>query len=237
VLKLFEPWTRRLDMTHEQAVRHWLDVHVPLVKDTLGERTLRYVANVGLESSFGTSQPQAPPYDGIAEHWLDVETPEEVVELLRANAPALAPDSRRFIGLGAPMVMEQVVQVERERGHRGVKMMFLLTRRPELTREQSDEYWLERHAPLVRDSLGDALVRYATNIALPAAFGDWPDRAAPYDGIAELWFDCTPEAWFELVGKLASVLLPDERAFLGTYQLFVADERLQKGDVDQPLPT
>jgi uncharacterized protein (TIGR02118 family) len=238
VLKLFEPWTRRLDMTHDQAVRHWLDIHVPLVKAALGDLTLRYVANIGLPWSVdGGAAPQAPPYDGIAEHWLDVEEPQEVVELLRRNAPALAPDSALFIGCARPMVMRQVVQLDSGRAHRGVKTMFLLTRRPEMTREQSDAYWLERHAPLVRETLGDVLVRYATNLALPAGFGAWaPDEAAPYDGIAELWFDGTKEEVFARVAQEVDVLIPDERAFLGTYRMFVSDERLQKGDPDAPLP-
>ena len=136
------------------------------------------------------------------------------------------------------MVMRQVVQVDSGRAHRGVKTMFLLTRRPEMTREQSDAYWLERHAPLVRETLGDALARYATNLALPAGFGDWaPDEAAPYDGIAELWFDGDVEKTFALVASLADVLIPDERAFLGTFRMFVSDERLQKGDAGGPLPT
>jgi uncharacterized protein (TIGR02118 family) len=237
VLKLFEPWTRRQDMTHDEAVRHWLDVHVPLVKEALGERTLRYTANVGLSASMDpASPPTAPPYDGIAEHWLDVGDPEEVVELLKANGPALAPDSRKFIGAARPMVMEQVVQFDGGRAHRGIKTMFLLTRRPEMTREQSDAYWLEQHAPLVRESLGDALARYATNIALPAGFDDWPGQAAAYDGIAELWFDISQEEMFDLVRSLADVLLPDERAFLGTYRMFVSDELLQKGGADELLP-
>lgn len=237
MLKLFEPWTRRPEMTHEAAVRHWIDVHVPMVKEALGERTLRYVANVGVPASpSGEAPPSAPPYDGIAEHWLDVDSPEEVVELLQANGPRLAPDSNLFIGCAQPMVMDQIVQVDRGRAHRGVKTMFLLTRRPEMTREQSDAYWKEQHAPLVRDSLGEALVRYATNIALPAGFDGWPGQAAPYDGIAELWFDLDQEEMFALVRSLAHVLLPDERAFLGTYRMFVSDERLQKGGADAALP-
>jgi hypothetical protein len=239
LLKLFEPWTRRLDMTHEQAVRHWIDVHVPLVRDALGDLTLRYVANVGLPVRPGgpDAAEQAPPYDGIAEHWLDVSSPQEVVEALRRNAPALAPDSAHFIGLGRPMVMRQVVQIDRGRPHRGVKALFLLTRRPEMTRAQSDAYWLEHHAPLVRETVGDKLARYATNLALPAGFGGWADdEAAPYDGIAELWWDLPADEMFAFVAEAAAVLIPDERAFLGTYRMFVADERLQKGGADEPLP-
>ena len=36
MIKLLELWTRRPDMTHEQAVRHWTEVHAPLVKKTFG---------------------------------------------------------------------------------------------------------------------------------------------------------------------------------------------------------
>jgi EthD domain len=47
MIKLLELWTRRPDMTHEQAVRHWTEVHAPLVKKTFGDKILKYVTNVG----------------------------------------------------------------------------------------------------------------------------------------------------------------------------------------------
>ncbi len=31
MIKLFELWTRRPDMTHEEAVRHWTEVHRELL--------------------------------------------------------------------------------------------------------------------------------------------------------------------------------------------------------------
>jgi EthD domain len=40
MIKLFELWTRRSDMTHEEAVRHWTEVHAPLVKKTFGEKII-----------------------------------------------------------------------------------------------------------------------------------------------------------------------------------------------------
>ena len=61
MIKLLELWTRRPDMTHEQAVRHWTEVHAPLVKKTFGDKILKYVTNVGLpldtRAGRGTKRP------------------------------------------------------------------------------------------------------------------------------------------------------------------------------------
>jgi EthD domain len=71
MIKLLELWTRRPDMTQEQAVRHWTEVHAPLVKKTFGDKILKYVTNVGLPlDTRGWSRKEAPPYDGIAEFWI-----------------------------------------------------------------------------------------------------------------------------------------------------------------------
>lgn len=83
-------------------------------------------------------------------------------------------------------------QAERQRMF---KLVYMLCRRPELTREQFQQYWLNTHGPLVRsyaEVLG--IRRYVQthtastdmNEQLVASRGI---EAAPYDGIAELWYD------------------------------------------------
>ncbi len=117
-----------------------------------------------------------------------------------------------------------------------IKLLFCLRRLPHLSREAFQQYWFERHAPLVRAHatvLG--IRRYvqthtlddAVNAALQASRGG-PDA---YDGVAELWWDsaealaaatATPE------GRAAgAALLEDERKFIDLERspLFVAVER------------
>lgn len=113
MIKLLEMWNRRPDMTHDQAVHHWLNVHAPLVKKTLGPKIIRYVTNVGLPLDVrGWSKDEAPPFDGIAEFWLDIE-PADLEAVIRETAHILQPDERQFIGTYRPMLVREVIQKDR----------------------------------------------------------------------------------------------------------------------------
>lgn len=104
-----------------------------------------------------------------------------------------------------------------------IKLVFSLRRKPELTREGFQHYWLETHGPLVRshaEVLG--IRRYVQVHALPEnvqVLLQTSRRAPPaYDGVAELWYDD-----LESIGRAASTeegraaglaLLEDERRFI-----------------------
>ena len=104
-----------------------------------------------------------------------------------------------------------------------IKLTFVLRRLPTLTREEFQDYWLNRHAPLVasvREVLG--IQRYMQLHSLPdeVSAGIQASRGAPapYDGVAQLWFDS-----FEALAAQASdpkareagrLLLEDERKFI-----------------------
>jgi TetR/AcrR family transcriptional regulator len=126
------------------------------------------------------------------------------------------------------------------RTHRGasmVKLMFCLRRLPTLSTEQFQDYWLNKHAPLVRTvapllrirryvqshSFLDA--RLAPGIA--ARSGSVP----PYDGVAELWWDSIEDviaAGFTSESRAAGrKLLEDERRFidLGQSPLYFVREK------------
>jgi uncharacterized protein (TIGR02118 family) len=118
-----------------------------------------------------------------------------------------------------------------------IKLVFCLRRLPQLSREEFQRYWFERHAPLVRSHAAALKIRryvqthtgeQPLNDALQTSRGG-PDA---YDGVAELWWDsaealaaatATPE------GQAAgAALLEDERRFidLAGSPLFVAVERV-----------
>ena len=117
-----------------------------------------------------------------------------------------------------------------------IKLVFCLRRLPQLSREEFQRYWFERHAPLVRSHAAALKIRryvqthtseQPLNDALQGSRGG-PDA---YDGVAELWWDsaealaaatATPE------GQAAgAALLEDERRFidLARSPLFVAVEQ------------
>ena len=83
----------------------------------------------------------------------------------------------------------------RMKGIRMLRLVYVLRRRPEMTREEFQRYWRENHGPLVAsvaDKLG--IKRYQqvhTGYDEFAIGGDAVrgDVAEPYDGVAELWFD------------------------------------------------
>jgi uncharacterized protein (TIGR02118 family) len=75
-----------------------------------------------------------------------------------------------------------------------IKLTFVLTRRPELTREAFQAYWLDHHAPLVKRFQAVLRIRrYVQLHSLPldVSEGIRASRGGPegYDGVAQLWWD------------------------------------------------
>ena len=103
------------------------------------------------------------------------------------------------------------------------KLCFALRRAPQLSREEFQRYWRERHAPLVekhRDAL--RIRRYVQLHTLDHPLNE-PLRSSrggpePFDGVAELWWDseedlnaavATPEG-----AAAGAELLEDEKRFI-----------------------
>lgn len=77
-----------------------------------------------------------------------------------------------------------------------IKLVFALRRRPELSLQEFQTYWRETHAPLVAARADVLQIRryvqvHTTDLpGLHAAFQRRNGGApAPFDGVAELWFD------------------------------------------------
>jgi uncharacterized protein (TIGR02118 family) len=104
-----------------------------------------------------------------------------------------------------------------------VKLVFCLTRRSGMEETEFHRYWRDEHAPLVAshaDALG--IRRYVqahtTYPPLNAALAGSRQAPAPYDGIAELWFDSV-DALLAMTGTpegaaAGAALLIDERRFI-----------------------
>jgi uncharacterized protein (TIGR02118 family) len=105
-----------------------------------------------------------------------------------------------------------------------IKLVYSLRRRPELTREEFQEYWREQHGPLVaRHADALRIRRYVQTharssepaAAQSAARGSETDA---YDGQAELWWDGLDELVAAVStpdGRQAAIeLLEDERRFI-----------------------
>ena len=103
-----------------------------------------------------------------------------------------------------------------------VKLQFCLRRLPALSRDEFQRYWREQHAPLVAahaDVLG--IRRYVQRhaVAQPVfqRMGHTRGGLAPYDGVAELWWDGDRRldaAQAEAARRANQLLLDDERRFI-----------------------
>ena len=104
--------TRKAGLSHEEFVKHWLEVHAPLAHAVPGLR--RYVQShiVGERT-----RPDIPAtnveVDGIAETWYD-----DLATMERANASAeakaLHADGALFIGRIKSVLTEEKVIIPRE---------------------------------------------------------------------------------------------------------------------------
>ena len=104
-----------------------------------------------------------------------------------------------------------------------IKLVMCLHRRPEMTREQFQDYWMNNHGPFFMKSAGDMrakkyvqshTVDTPLNEGLRTSRGMIPE----YDGVAEVWFE-SEEDLMEAMGspegqKISAALLEDESNFI-----------------------
>jgi uncharacterized protein (TIGR02118 family) len=104
-----------------------------------------------------------------------------------------------------------------------IKLLFCLRRRADLSREDFQTYWRQRHGPLVASHAATlGIRRYVQSHSMPdrvslqvAAGRESPE---PFDGVAELWFDsldALAAAATTTEGRVAATeLFEDETRFI-----------------------
>lgn len=116
-----------------------------------------------------------------------------------------------------------------------IKLTFCLRRKPELSRDEFQAYWLNVHAPLVRERAAVLGCRRYVQVhtldleGLHQAFqrrnGGAPE---PFDGVAELWFDDLDALGVDDAARrhAGAELLDDERNFidLACSPMWIAEE-------------
>ena len=106
------------------------------------------------------------------------------------------------------------------------KLVFCVRKRPELSDEEFQTYWLERHGPLVRSFFESGrfpgMLRYVQSHTL---FGEPSDRlqasrgsGPAYEGVTEVWFDTSRQGGDESVraasAQAGKTLFEDESKFI-----------------------
>jgi uncharacterized protein (TIGR02118 family) len=105
-----------------------------------------------------------------------------------------------------------------------IKSISLLTRRPELTREQFVRHWIDIHAPLAHAVPG--MRRYVQNhIEGTRARADIPETQVEVDGIAETWFDDRDAMARANASPEAKRLHDDGALFIGRIKSFIVEEK------------
>jgi uncharacterized protein (TIGR02118 family) len=103
--------TRKPGLTHDQFVRHWLDIHAPLAHAVPGIR--RYVQSHILEERTRADIPATDvEVDGIAELWYD-DREAMARAMATPEAKALHADGALFIGRIKSYVTEEKVIIPR----------------------------------------------------------------------------------------------------------------------------
>jgi uncharacterized protein (TIGR02118 family) len=103
-----------------------------------------------------------------------------------------------------------------------VKVMILLARRPDLTHEEFEQWWLERHILIAGDL---PHVRKATLNVVQ----DDPDGAG-FDGVGELWFDSIADMQAAYASDVGRAVIADSVAHTSRRLRLVVDELPQLAD-------
>jgi uncharacterized protein (TIGR02118 family) len=105
-----------------------------------------------------------------------------------------------------------------------IKVVGLLTRRPELTHEQFVKHWLEIHGPLALAVPG--VRRYVqSHIIGTRTRPDVPETQVDVDGIAELWYDDEAALAQAAATPEMKRLTDDGALFIGQIKSFVVEEK------------
>ncbi len=106
-----------------------------------------------------------------------------------------------------------------------IKLVSLLTRRPELTHEQFVRHWRDIHGPLALAVPG--VRRYVqSHIRGTRTRADIPETAVEIDGIAELWYDDEAALAASAASPEARALYADGALFIGRIKTYLIDEQV-----------
>jgi uncharacterized protein (TIGR02118 family) len=94
------------------------------------------------------------------------------------------------------------------------KVLVLLTKKNAMSRDEFRRYWRDVHGPIGERMPG--VRRYVQNHVVV--------DGAPYDGIAELWFDSPAEMQAAFTSEAAQEAARDVPNFLASQQVVIVEE-------------
>ena len=98
-----------------------------------------------------------------------------------------------------------------------IKLIYCITRKPDMSVEHFQRYWRETHGPIAARIPG--LRRYVQCHTLPALYAS--DNPPAYDGAAELWFDDLESMRRAMASPELQAAREDERNFIDHSKAFL----------------
>ena len=104
-----------------------------------------------------------------------------------------------------------------------IKLVMCLTRHPDMTREEFQDYWLNRHGPFFQENAGAMRAkRYVQSHTLDTPLNEGMRSSRGMvpecDGVAEVWFESEEDLIEGMSSpegqKLGAALLEDEKNFV-----------------------
>jgi uncharacterized protein (TIGR02118 family) len=220
MVKGFALLTKKSSITDEQFHSHWRGIHAELALRIKSFR--RYVQSHRIpdaSASFGLA-----PFHGAAEVWYDdlatavgMRTNPQYLEGAYLDEPNFIDQpalkwlatTENVVVAGPPIAKDAPL----------VKGLFLVKRKPGLSVAEFQDYWRNKHAPLVPRT--PHLVRYVQCHVLPETYeSEYPPA---FDGVAELWWPdlgkfkeswASPELQVEQLTDAKQFVGDETRAFL-----------------------
>lgn len=118
-----------------------------------------------------------------------------------------------------------------------IKLVYVLARRPDVSKERFHDYWLNTHGPLVRSHAQAIRAKkyiqsHTIDTPLNAAFWQPRGMLPPVDGITEVWWDSLDDVrkgFLDSPGREAiRILAEDEEKFIdiAKSQVFLTEEHV-----------
>jgi uncharacterized protein (TIGR02118 family) len=104
-----------------------------------------------------------------------------------------------------------------------IKFVMCITRHPEMTRDEFQDYWLNKHGPFFQENAGAMRAKkyvqsHTLDTPLNEGLRESRGMLPAYDGVAEVWFESEEELIEGMSSpegqQLGAALLEDERNFI-----------------------
>ena len=104
-----------------------------------------------------------------------------------------------------------------------IKFVMCITRHPDMTREQFQDYWTNKHGPYFMKHAADMRAKkYVQSLTVDTPLNEGLRNSRgmlpEYDGVAEVWFESEEDLMAGMDSpegqKLGAALLEDEKSFI-----------------------